>query len=483
MKLSTSLDVNISKLKDVFPIGKSFDIITRDLYLGETRAFWIGINGFCNLSVLQSIFSDLQNPIYTKDTLIKNISSYLESKIGYAQAELTDDFDKITKNLMSGPSMLFIDGFDQAIILDARSYPTRGIDEPDTEKVTMGARDGFVETVLFNTNLIRRRIRNPNLTFEIKTIGTDSKTDVVIAYISQYVDHDLLKKLNDKIDLLDVSSLTMGSKSLEELLIKKRWYNPLPSIYITERPDVACSFLMEGYILLLVDNSPTSLVMPTTFFQFTQSPEDYYKSAGLGNYIRLIRFACLLASLFLLPVFFLISAYFPALADTLGLMKKGDVSPQQIFMYVIFVEMGLDVFKYSSSHSASGFANSLSIIGGLIIGDIAIELKWASQEVIFYAAVTMLATLSLANIEFGESIRLYRIFLIICTGFFGIWGFAIGLLLILISIITTPTFGGKSFFWPLRPFNWEALKTILVRCATLKSQPSKVWSQKSDDKN
>lgn len=155
-KLSSQIDENIETAKEILPIGTSFDMITRDLFLGETRGYWIGINGFCRTEILQQIFSDLQNPLYMKDSCIEDIRHYMNAKIGYAQVSLTEDWDEIVKNILSGPSVLLIDGFDQAIIMDVRTYPARGIDEPDTEKVTRGSRDGFVETMLFNTNLIRR---------------------------------------------------------------------------------------------------------------------------------------------------------------------------------------------------------------------------------------------------------------------------------------------------------------------------------------
>lgn len=478
MYLSNQLKENIKTANEIFPLDKSFDLITRNLYLGDTQAFWIGINGFCRTDLLQQLFSDLQNPLYMKDTKILDIKNYMDSKIGYAQAELTNDWDKIIKEVLSGPSVLIIDGFSQAIILDTRNYPTRSMEEPDNEKVTKGSKDGFVETLLFNTALMRRRIRNPKLTFEIKSIGSDSKTDVSIGYIDGLADEDLLHKLIQKLDSLDVTSLTMGSKSLEELLIKKRWYNPLPSFHQTERPDVACSYLMEGHLVLVVDNSPSVLLLPCTIFQFTQSPEDYYKSPAVGNYLRLLRFGCAAASLLMLPLFLLLGAHIPNLPAGFEVITTHEVKPVQLFVYVLFIEIGLDLFKYSSSHTASGFSNSMGIIGGLIISDIAIQLNWASLEVIFYGAATMLVTLSLSSLEFGEAIRIYRIFLVLLTGFFGLWGFIAGFILVIFSIVTTPTFSGKSYFWPLYPFNWTALKTLLFRYPTPKAQPTKIWKQK-----
>jgi len=430
-KLSSQIDENIETAKEILPIGTSFDMITRDLFLGETRGYWIGINGFCRTEILQQIFSDLQNPLYMKDSCIEDIRHYMNAKIGYAQVSLTEDWDEIVKNILSGPSVLLIDGFDQAIIMDVRTYPARGIDEPDTEKVTRGSRDGFVETMLFNTNLIRRRIRSPRLTFEVKSVGTESKTDVAIAYVKGSVNEELLDTLRKKLDSLEVTSLTMGTKSLEELLVHKRWYNPLPSLHSTERPDVACSYLMEGYILLVVDNSPETLILPCTIFQFTQSPEDYYKSPVVGNYFRLVRFGCIFISLLLMPLFLLITAYYPELSDKWKLLTSGRIPPINLIFYVLIVEFGLDLFKNSASLSSSRFSGSLSIVGGLIIGDIAVSLNWATVEVLFYASITLLTSVALSSMEFGDAIRVYRIFIILMTAVFRLWGFIGGVVFVL----------------------------------------------------
>lgn len=477
MQLSTNLEENIRQAASIFPIGRSFDLITRDLYLGRTKGYWIGINGFCKTEILQQIFSDLQNPLYMKDDQVVDIRRYMNAKIGYAQASLTDNWDDIVKNVLSGPSVLFVDGFSQAIILDVRTYPARSIGEPDIEKVTRGARDGFVETMLFNANLIRRRIRSPKLTFEVCSIGTESKTDVAVTYMKGDANEGLLRKIKETLSGLCVSSLTMGSKSLEELLVKKRWFNPLPSIHITERPDVACSFLMEGHILIIVDNSPTVLILPCSIFQFTQSPEDYYKNPLVGSYFRAVRLGCILVSLLLMPSFLLIAAYFPQLSDSWQLLSTGTLPGLTLVFYVLVVEFILDLFKYSASLSSSRFSGSLSIVGGLIIGDIAVRLNWASMEVLFYAAITLLTSLSLSSIDFSDGIRAYRIFLILTTGCFGLWGFLGGLALILLSVLTTPTFAGMSYFWPLYPFNWQALKTLLLRYPTSKAQPDHVWKR------
>lgn len=477
MHLSTKLEENIQYLEETLPLSASFDLMTRNLLLGETKAFFLGVNGFCKTEVLQRIFSDLQNPSYMTDNKIINIECYVNSKLGYAQVSLTDSWDTILRSVLSGPAALFIDGFDRAVLIDARTYPTRGIAEPDLEKVTRGSRDGFVETLLFNANLIRRRVRSHALCFSIHSVGTESKTDVALAYLENAVNKELLKKLSDTIDSLDVSSLTMGAKSLEELLLPKRWWNPLPSFQITERPDVACSYLTEGHILVLVDNSPVVLILPCTIFQFTQNPEDYYNSPSVGTYFRLVRFLCIPVSLLLMPLFLLLAAYYPELSAQWGLLTSESLSGPRLFFYVLAVEFILDLFKYSSALSSGKFSGSLSMIGGLIIGDIAVSLNWASVEVLFYGAVTLLTSLSISGTEFSDALRLYRILLIAATGFWGMPGFLIGLGLILLSVATTPTFGGFSYFWPLFPFNGKALGRLLLRSPTPKAQPTKPWNR------
>lgn len=475
--LSTVLSENIDSLQSLLPIGQSFDLITRELYLGETAAYFLGVNGFCKTEILQQIFSDLQYPLFTQDNTVEDIVRYMNSKIGYAQVSLTDSWEEIVQNALSGPIALLIDGFAQAILIDARTYPTRSIDEPDTERVTKGARDGFVETMLFNCNLIRRRIRSPHLTFAIHKVGTESQTDIAIAYLGNCVNQELLTALSHKIDTLNVTTLTMGSKSLEELLLPRHFWHPMPGILLTERPDIACSYLSEGHILIIVDNSPMVLILPCTIFQFTQSPEDYSKTPLVGGYFRLVRFLCIPVSLLLMPLFLLLCAFFPELSTAWQLLSTENLSPTRVIFYVFAVEFLLDLFRYSASVNSSRFSGSLSIVGGLIIGDMAVSLNWASPEILFYGAITLLASLSITNLELSDAIRVYRIFLIVTTGIFGLPGFLIGLGLILLSIATTPTFGGMSYFWPLFPFNFKALKALLFRYPTTKAQPCKVWDR------
>lgn len=463
MQLSANLDENLTVLKKLLPLDMSFDFIQKHLVLGQTRAFCLCLNGMCRTDILQTLFSDLQDPGFTKDGIIEDLLSYQRSKIGFTQVSLTDDFETLVSQVLCGPAILLVDGCRQALILDARIYPTRSIAEPDHEQITRGARDGFVETLTQNTTLIRRHIRSPRLTFELFQVGTVSGTDVAVSYLEGTADPQLVRDLRKALTQIRTPSLTMGAKSLEELLVRKRWYHPLPSMQVTERPDVAGSYLTEGYVLVLVDNSPQALVLPCSILQFTQSPEDYVSDPVVGTYFRLVRLGCSFISLFLMPVFLLLTVYYPAFSERYGILSEPSPGKIRLIFYVYAVEFLLDLFKYSNAHSSKHFTGSLSVVGGLIIGDMAVSLNWATPEVLFYAAVTLLTTLALTSLEFGDGLRLYRLFLLTVTGIGGLWGFLFGTVLVLWSAATTPAFGKKGYLWPILPFDAKALRSLLVR--------------------
>lgn len=480
--ISQSIQDNIAMARSLMAIKQSFDYIERELFFGQTKVYMLAINGFTQTEVLQHIVADVQS-LSDGAGRIQDLDHFIDSKLGFAQVSYVEEWEPLIKNLLSGQTILIIDGFGRAVSVDTRTYPVRSIAEPDTEKVTRGAKDGFVENIIMNTALMRRRIRDPKLTFELHQVGTDSKTDVAIAYIKGKAEEQLIEKVRKKLDQMRVTSLTMGMQSLKELLIPKSYFHPLPSVLTTERPDVASSYLEEGYVLLVPDASPMVMVLPCNIFQFTQSPEDYYKSPIVGNYIRFMRLFSLLGSLLLLPLFLLFGAHVP-LPEEFALVSTEGMTPLKLFIMVLVIEIALDLFRYSTSHTSERFAGALSIVGGLIIGDVAIDLEWASLEVLFYGAATMLATLSIASLEMAEGIRIYRIFMVICTGLFGVWGFGVSLVLVLLSVITTPTFDKTSYFWPLVPFRWSALKTLLFRYPTCKAQPSSVLKeQKKMNKN
>ena len=461
--LSTNLSKNTALFHALLPLDDSFDLITRDLKLGNTPAYWIGVNGFCKTEILQQIFSDLQDPLYTLDSEIRDLPRYVQSKLGYAQVSLTSSIDTILQNILSGPSVLLVEGFAQAVIIDVRTYPVRSISEPDTERITRGARDGFVETLLFNTNLIRRRVRSPKLTFSICSLGAESRTDVAIAYLADQVNEELLDTLKKKLSQLQITSLTMGSKSLEELLIKKRWWNPLPSIQLTERPDVACSYLCEGHILLIVDNSPAAMILPTRFFDFVQEANDFYFPPLVGSYLRILRVVVFLLTLFITPVWYLLVQDPDLPNSALGFLAVTSEYEVPILAQLLLTEFIVDLLKLASLNTPSVFSNSFSMIGALVLGDFAVQAHWLVPEVLAYMAFVAIANFAQPSYELGYAFKLLRLVLLVSSAALGWVGLALGTLLIIVLLVTTRPIAGGHYMYPIYPFNWHALRALLIR--------------------
>lgn len=329
-----------------------------------------------------------------------------------------------------------------------------------------GSRDGLVETVIFNTALIRRRLRDPNLIFEMKSVGKRSKSDVVIAYIKDLVDEKLLNEVKEKINNIDTGSLVMAEKTLEELLIKKHWYNPLPQTKFSERPDVVAAHLMEGHIAIIVDTSPSVMILPVTLFYFTQHAEDYYQNITVGTYIRWIRFIGMLSALLLPPLWLMLVNSKEFLPDFLQFVGPKESSTLPLVVQFVLLEFGLDVLRISSIHTPNALTTSMGIIGGLILSELAITVDIFVPETVLYMALAGIGTFAAPSIEFGMALRIFRLFILIMTGVFHIFGFFGAIIIIFILAYTTSSFKhARRYTWPLIPFEWKPLSHILFRKA------------------
>lgn len=463
-RLSDDIKKNIEILNQVLPIKRSFDVIGRELVLGQsTEAYLVFIDGFAKDDVMLWILQVLQ-ALQENELSTDVITTLIKKKIGYIEVERFTDIEQMKSMVLAGASALIIDGQREGLLIDSREYPIRNPEEPELEKVSRGSRDGLVETVIFNTALIRRRLRDPNLVFEIKSVGKRSKSDVVIAYLEDLVNKDLLKEIQDKIDRIEVGALVMAEKTLEELLIKKHWYNPLPQAKFTERPDVVAAHLMEGHIAIIVDTSPSVMLLPVTMFHFTQHAEDYYQNILVGTYYRWVRFIGMLSAFLLPPLWLLLVNNKEALPEFLQFLGPKEESIIPLFLQLILLEFGLDLLRISSIHTPSALNTSLGIIGGLILSDLAVKIGLFVPETVLYMALAGIGTFATPSLEFALAIRIFRLLLLLLTGLFGIWGFAGTIILILIILLTSRPFqNGKPYTWPLIPFKGKPLAHILFR--------------------
>lgn len=462
MILSSNLNETIQSVKNQLAIDKSFDIVGRDITVGNKNAYLVFIDGFAKDQILLFILERLQN-LKEEEISVDTIKKLIQTDIAYIEVDTFNSLEPMQTSVLSGEAALFIDGQKEGILLDVREYPVRGPEEPDLEKVTRGARDGLVETIIFNTTLIRRRIRDPQLIFELKTVGSQSKTDVAIGYIDNVVDHKLLDELKNKLDEININALVMAEKTLEELLIKKKWYNPLPQVRFTERPDVVAAHLLEGHIAIIVDTSPSVMLLPVTIFHFTQHAEDYYQNPLVGTYLRWIRFFAMFLAFIISPLWLLLVYNQSSLPYWLTFIGYKEIDYIPLFIQFVLLEFGLDFLRTASIHTPNTLSTSLGIIGGLILSELAVKVGWFVPETILYMAIAGIGTFSSPSIEFGMAIRIFRLFLIISTGLFKTIGFFAGLLIILIIICTTKAFGNQSYLWPLIPFDKKAFGNMFLR--------------------
>ncbi|WP_102263585.1 spore germination protein [Mesobacillus jeotgali] len=454
------LKKNIEYLREELGIGKSFDVIHLDVeYAGREMALFL-VDGFVKDDILlyiMQLLAKLEPGALDIDTLKKLVKTY----IPYVEVETTDDLDKVADMVLAGPTALAVDGVAEIILIDARTYPVRGPQEPDTERVVRGSRDGFVETLVFNTALTRRRIRDRTLRMEYLQVGRRSKTDVVVSYIEDIADPEMVKKVKDSISKIDTDGLPMGEKTIEEFISGQHW-NPFPTVRYTERPDTAATHLYEGHVCIIVDGSPSVLITPTTFWHHLQHAEEYRNKPLVGAYLRMVRFMAVWASLFMLPLWYLFAVKPELLPEKLAFIGPNDPGQIPLFLQFFLIEIGIDVLRMAAIHTPTSLATALGLVAALMIGQVAVEVGLLTNEVILYLAIAAIGTFATPSYEMSLANRLVRIFLLVLTAAFQLYGFLIGVVLFIILLARMNSFG-VPYLWPFIPFNPRAFRDVLVR--------------------
>ena len=463
MILTKNIHRNVELMKEHLPLDKSFDVIQREVIIGGKSSYLFFIDGFIKDDVVERILSGFFQISPEDFKSVHELKDFIHKYIPYIEVAKENKLKSIAKEVLSGPMAILIDGFDEAIILDVRTYPVRGIEEPEKEKALKGSKDGFVETIVFNTALVRRRIKDPSLIFEMFTVGKRSQTDVVIGYIDGLVDKKTLKALQKHIDEINVKSLVMSEQSIVEAIVQSKWYNPFPKARYTERPDVAAAHILEGKILLIIDNSPSAIILPTTIFDFLQDVDDFYQPVIIGNYLRLIRNFTLMATLLITPLYTLAVKYAYRLPVWLEFRTPKDPYDVTIFLQFLILEFSIDALQLASLNTPGSLGMSLSVVGALILGDFAVQTGWFIPHTILYMAIVALGSYSQPSIDLGYSIKIIRILLLTLTAAFNIWGFIAGLIITFALLATNKTITGKSYLYPLIPFEFSALKRLIFR--------------------
>lgn len=452
---------NIQLMRKLLRVEDSFDVLHKQLKIGDGELSIFFIDGFTKDTVMQKLMMHFIS--------LKKVSgdarSYMTQNLPYIETDVSADVDTAITAVLSGCAVMLGSSFGaEVIIIDTRTYPARSTEEPEGDRVMRGSRDGFVETLIFNTALIRRRIRNPSLTMQYFSIGEDSHTDVVMCYMNDRADREYVSAMAKKLQSIKTDSLVIGHESLKECLIKSRWYNPFPKIRTTERPDVASAQLLEGSILIVIDNSPEVMILPVSVFDFMQEANDFYFPPLTGTYIRLVRYAVFFMTLVITPLWYLMTRYPELVPSFLEFAMPEDSGKLPIIVQLLLVEFIIDALRLASLNTPSMLNNSLSVVGGLILGDFAVDIGWLIPEVILYMAFVAIANFTQRSYELGYAIKFLRIFLLIATGIFGFWGFCGAFLVVIVLVATNSTVNGKrNYLYPLIPFNGKALLSMIVR--------------------
>ena len=448
-------------LDEQLGVGRSFDMIGRDLLIGERRAkLWV-VNGYAQDSMLERIIASWR-PIRSLDDVV-DLSAFVCRYVTACDSAAETDWDKAVTAVFAGKTLLVVEGYSGCVLLEAKQFPLRSVEEPDTSKVLRGSHDGFVENIMKNAALLRRRIRTPQLTLERLAVGERSRTDIALCYLKSEADVELLEELRDKINAIDVRSVAMGQESIAEAIAPRQWYSPFPKVRYTERPDVATACLMEGDVLVMVDNTPAVMILPTSFFRFAEEINDYYFPPLVGTYLQMVRITVLLLTLFITPLWYLLVKDPGRLHESLHFLLIQDDYAVPLIVQLLLVELIVDLLKLASLNTPSALSSSFSMLGALILGDFAVKSRWLVPEVLVYMAFVAIANYAQPSYEMGYAFKLCRMALLILIALADWWGFAIGVLGIVLLIAVTKPLVGKGYLYPLFPFDGKAMKALLHR--------------------
>ncbi|MFJ7746044.1 spore germination protein [Peribacillus sp. NPDC097295] len=449
-----------SYMEDKVGLGVSFDLGVRKIKVLRKDIHLYYVNG---LTDAEFIIELLNSMVHSENTELKTtkVFDFIKNLLVHQSVQEIKTMDELVDQVLSGLVVIVIDGYDVALVVDVRSYPGRQPEEPDTEKVVRGSRDGFVENIIVNTAITRRRIRDERLRFEIMKVGERSKTDIAIGYIKDIADPGLIEIVREKLKDIKIDGLTMADKTVEEFIVKQG-YNPYPLVRYTERADVAATHLLEGHVLVYVDTSPSVIITPSTLFHHMQHAEEYRQSPAVGTMVRWTRFLGIAASLFLLPLWLLFCLEPHFLPDKLEFIGPSEKTHIPLVVQIFISDIGIEFLRMAAIHTPTPLSTAMGLIAAVLIGQIAIDVGLFVPEVVLYASVATIGTFVTPSLELGVANKLARLALIVSVALFKMPGLIIGITLYII-LLTSIKALNTPYLWPLIPFQPRALSHIILR--------------------
>lgn len=458
--LTKDVKYNIDKIDTLIGVNISFDIGRRELVILDKQIYLYYLSSLIDSQALTLIITNL---LKLNDEPNKN-DDYFElivNNIAYENIKYQTNLQNICEDILNGLVVVIVEGEERAISVELRKYPTRSISEPDMEKVIRGPHDGFTENLSVNIALLRRRIKDIRLRNIIYPVGTKSKTNCCISYLEGVCDPSLIRMVYDRLKQINTLHLILTDKALEEMLLKQK-FNPYPLVRYTERADTVAVHLYQGMIAIFVDTSPSVILAPATLFDHLQHFEEYRQTPLAGTYLRFLRFGGVLLSVFLTPLYLLLSLYPNYIPSFLSFLFENPNLNLPIFWQLILAEIGVEFLRMASIHTPNALSTAMSLIAGILIGDIAIRLGFFNESVVLLVALAAIGTYITPSYELGLANKITKLFFLCLIYIGGFWGFVIGVVAWFIYLCSLKSFN-KPYLSPLVPFNFSKILKVLIR--------------------
>lgn len=474
MSISSKLEDNVNYVNNLLGVGTSWDILAKPFKFGRfnmmsyvTNGFFLTMNMVLILESFQQSVELFERQKEGETYTLEDLVDFLNANVAFVQVQTIEKMEDAVRFILSGPLITFIDGFDKVLNIDTRIYPMRSITTPETERVVRGSHDAFTETMLMNTSMIRRRLRDPRLRVELMQAGERAQTDISLMYLKDVADESLVDSIRQRLLHLKSGGLMMGEQQVMDHIANIKW-NPYPLARYTERPDVASASLIEGQIVIVVDTTAQVIIAPTTFFQHLQHPQEYNSYPIVGTYLRWVIILSVFASIFLPGVFLLANAHPQFIPKWASFFVASRHDPLPLWAELLVAELGLDILRLSVLNTPVVLASAVGIVAALLFGQFSTTIHLLQPEVLVYMGLVMIAQYATSSYELGSANQISRLWIMLWTAGLGWIGFAVGVLSWFIRLATTKTFG-KPYMWPLLPFRWtNGMRDILLRLPSQK---------------
>ena len=442
-KISSVLKENEAYIRE--KCANCADILIRPMKLGEERKVdclmvYLEV-AVSNMMLEDSALGKMMNHFWESSP--EQIQEFVKNNsLGIADVRKFSTMEEAMSAMLAGNAVFFMNGYDKAMKISSKGYPNMGVQEVKTEKVVRGSREGFTDSVKTNSALVRKRLRDTSMKVLEQPIGVRSNTMIQILYMEDLVQEDLLEDLKERLERYEIDGI-MDSGMLEQLT-EDNWYSPFPQYQTTERPDRAAQELLNGKIVVLCDNTPVGLVLPSTFNGFMESSEDWYHHFEMASFLRVLRYlamvvAALLPGLYLAVIRFHTQILPPNMILSFAEAREG--VPFSSVVELTFLELSFELIREAGVRIPGALGNTIGIVGGLIIGQAAVTANIVSPIVVIIVALTALSSMALPNEEFAAAFRLLKYGFLFLGGYLGIFGLVIGIYFVLAHLAGLLSFG------------------------------------------